>query len=74
MPAPQPCSVLIPCFEVTNSETAGYHAVSKKHLHRYVGEFDFRWNTRKMNDGERTVLAVQGANGKRLDYKTFTQE
>ena len=23
MPAPQPCSVLIPCFEVTNSETAG---------------------------------------------------
>jgi hypothetical protein len=36
MPAPQPCSVLIPCFEVTNSETAGYavtfwadHAVSE---------------------------------------------
>jgi hypothetical protein len=24
MPAPQPCSVLIPCFEVTNSETAGF--------------------------------------------------
>jgi hypothetical protein len=23
MPAPQPCSVLIPGFEVTNSETAG---------------------------------------------------
>ena len=23
IPAPQPCSVLIPCFEVTNSETAG---------------------------------------------------
>lgn len=43
-----------------------YHAVSKKHLHRYLGEFDFRWNTRKMNDGDRTSLAIQSALGKRL--------
>ncbi|HEY5296435.1 MAG TPA: IS1595 family transposase [Verrucomicrobiae bacterium] len=43
-----------------------YHAVSKEHLHRYVGEFDFRWNTRYLNDGERTVLAMQGAISKRL--------
>jgi transposase-like protein len=54
--------------------TGIFHAVSKKHLHRYVGEFDFRWNTRKLNDGDRTVLAVQGLLGKRLDYKTLTQE
>ena len=50
-----------------------YHAVSKKHLHRYVGEFDFRWNTRKLNDGDRMVAAIQGVQGKRLDYKTQTQ-
>lgn len=50
-----------------------YHSVSKKHLHRYVGEFDFRWNTRKLNDGERTIAAVQGAAGKRLDYETLTK-
>lgn len=45
-----------------------YHAVSKKHLHRYLGEFDFRWNTRKLNDGERTIAAIRGASGKRLAY------
>jgi transposase-like protein len=50
-----------------------YHAVSRRHLHRYVNEFDFRWNTRKLNDGDRTKLAVQGAQGKRLPYHTITQ-
>src|ERR1019366_2378045 len=50
-----------------------YHSVSKTHLHRYVSEFDFRWNARGMNDGDRTVLAVQGAQGKRLPYRTITQ-
>jgi transposase-like protein len=46
-----------------------YHSVSKKHLHRYLAEYDFRWNVRKMNDGDRTVLAIQSAEGKRLFYK-----
>jgi transposase-like protein len=46
-----------------------FHAVSKKHLHRYVGEFDFRWNTRRMNDGQRTVAAIRSATGKRLMYR-----
>lgn len=45
-----------------------YHSVSKKHLHRYLGEFDFRWNTRQLNDGDRTTAAIQGAMGKRLAY------
>ena len=49
--------------------TGIYHAVSKEHLHRYVSEFDFRWNTRKLNDGQRTALAIQGALGKRLTYE-----
>jgi transposase-like protein len=46
-----------------------FHSVSRKHLHRYVAEFDFRWNARKMDDGARTALAIQSAQGKRLRYK-----
>jgi len=49
--------------------TGIYHAVSKKHLHRYIAEFDFRWNTRKLSDGERTVAAIRSAEGKRLMYR-----
>ncbi len=46
-----------------------HHAVSKEHLHRYLAHWDFLWNTRKMNDGDRTVLAIQAAEGKRLTYR-----
>jgi len=45
-----------------------FHAVSKKHLHRYISEFEFRWNHRKIDDGERTVAAIKSAEGKRLMY------
>ncbi len=43
-----------------------YHHVGKQHLHRYLSEFDFRYNSRKENDGVRTRLALKGVNGKRL--------
>ena len=46
-----------------------YHNVSKEHLDRYIAQFDFLWNHRKLNDGERTVLAIKQAEGKRLMYK-----
>ena len=45
-----------------------FHAVSKKHLHRYVNEFGFRWDTRKIDDGARIAQAIKGAEGKRLMY------
>jgi transposase-like protein len=46
-----------------------FHHVSKYHLHRYCDEFSFRWNHRKVNDGERTVEAIRGSDGKRLIYR-----
>ena len=46
-----------------------FHSLSKKHLHRYCVEFDFRWNDRGMTDVERRDEAVKGAEGRRLTYK-----
>lgn len=46
-----------------------FHHVSKNHLHRYCDEFSFRWNLRKVDDGERAIEAIQGIVGKRLSYK-----
>jgi hypothetical protein len=45
-----------------------FHQLSKKHLSRYCDEFAFRWNHRKVSDGERTTAAIRGAEGKRLRY------
>lgn len=49
-----------------------FHSVSEAHLHRYLAEFDFRYNTRSalgVNDTERTDLALKGSTGKRLTYR-----
>jgi transposase-like protein len=49
-----------------------FHAVSKKHLHRYCDEFGFRWDTRGLNDGERISAAIKRSDGKRLMYRQPT--
>ena len=41
-----------------------YHHMSKRHLHRYLSEFDFRYNARNLTDTERAIMAVQGARWK----------
>ncbi len=49
-----------------------YQHCKEKHLHRYLAEFDFRYNHRVrlgIHDGERAVLAVKNAAGKRLTYR-----
>lgn len=46
-----------------------YHHCSEQHLDRYVVEFAFRYNHRKVSDAERAVIAMQGMEGKRLTYR-----
>jgi hypothetical protein len=50
-----------------------YQQCDEKHLHRYLAEFDFRYNARQslgVFDQQRTSRAVMGGKGKRLTYET----
>jgi transposase-like protein len=54
-----------------------YQHMDEKHLHRYLAEFDFRYNNRianGVNDVERTERAIRGIVGKRLTYRTTDRE
>lgn len=50
-----------------------YQHASKKHLHRYLAEFDFRYSNRValgVDDQQRAQRALQGVVGKRLTYRS----
>ena len=51
-----------------------YVSVEPWHLFRYLDEEDFRFNTRKLTDGERFLIAVAGITDKRLTYKKLIGE
>jgi len=70
--------------DVTTNTVEGYFSIFKrgmrgnyqhcaeKHLHRYLAEFDFRYNHRVRlgyNDGDRAAIAVKSGDGKRLTYR-----
>jgi len=49
----------------------------ERHLDRYLAEFDFRQNHRErlgVNDTMRSEIALTGAVGKRLTYRTAGSE
>jgi transposase-like protein len=49
-----------------------YQHCGEAHLHRYLSEFDFRYNHRTklgFTDAMRTVIALEGIRGKRLTYR-----
>lgn len=50
-----------------------YQHCGEQHLHRYLAEYDFRYNNRValgVNDEQRTSEALKGVKGKRLTYRT----
>jgi transposase-like protein len=51
-----------------------YHHVGSQHLHRYLSEFDFRYNTRQITDGERSCRLVDKVSGKRLTYQALVAQ
>lgn len=66
--------------QVTTNRTEGFwagferrlhgthHAVTRKHLHRYLSEVECKYNNRKLTDGERTVNLIQASENWRLTY------
>ena len=71
--------------EVTTNHVEGYfsqlkrsidgthHHVSRPHLFRYLGEFDFRYSTRKISDAERVALLMGRVGNRRLSYEPLTR-
>ena len=54
--------------------TGIYHSVEVEHLDRYVDEFAYRFNSRKLSDGERFKASVPRIAGKRLTYAELTSK
>ena len=58
------------CFSIFKRGMKGiYQHCAKKHLHRYMAEYDLRYSNRSANgieDQERARLALKGITGKRL--------
>ena len=73
---------------ITTNTVEGYYSVfkrgmrgtyqhcSEKHLHRYLAEFDFRYNNRialGVDDNDRAAELAKGIVGKRLTYRRPNQ-
>ena len=53
-----------------------YQHCNERHLHRYLAEFDFRYNNRiarGIDDEARAEKAVKGIVGRGLTYRTADQ-
>jgi transposase-like protein len=46
-----------------------YYKMTRKHIHRYLAEFDFKFNYRSLHDGEKFNLVLAQAHNTRLTYR-----
>lgn len=49
-----------------------HHHVSRKHLDRYLGEFDYRYSTHELSDSARMGRFIGQTAGRRLSYRPLT--
>jgi hypothetical protein len=63
-------------MNLTDPLIGTFHHVSEQHLHRYLAEFDFRYNNRSglgIEDTERVSKVATGTANKRLTYRAAGQ-
>ena len=48
-----------------------HHGVSAEHLQRYAREFDYRYGTRRLSDGERATKVIAQARNTSISYRTL---
>ncbi len=56
--------------------TGVYQHCGEQHFQRYLDEFTFRYSNRAklgVSDAERALIALRGAEGKRLTYRRASQ-
>ncbi len=65
-------------FSIFNRGMKGiYQHCGEQHLHRYLAEYEFRYNNREAlgcNDTDRSAAAMKGIVGKRLTYARPDQQ
>jgi len=54
---------------VKRSVFGTYHHWGRGYLQQYLNEVDFKYNNRKVNDSDRTLLALRATEGKRLTLR-----
>lgn len=53
---------------VKRAVTGTYYKLTSKHINRYLNEFDFKFNYRDLNDGEKFNLVLAQSHNSRLKY------
>ena len=51
-----------------------YHHASGKHINRYLNMFAWRWNSRKMGEGQRVNALLKSTVGRTLTYKVLIND
>lgn len=49
-----------------------FHKISPKHIHRYLAEFEARWDMNGLTGSERVDMLLESTSGLRLTYKELT--